>query len=182
MTHRSLTRPTASRSRHLLVALAISCLAAPVAAQPELEAINVASPLPGITTSGQISEGDLETIAGAGYVAVINLRSAEENGNWDARPRAEELGLAYHTIPIAGAGEVTPEAAAQLDQLLLELGASPERPVLVHCASSNRVGALFALREAASGADREAALELGRAAGLRSLEGRVEEILAADPD
>ena len=50
--------------------------------------------------------------------------------------------------------------------------------VLVHCASGNRVGALIAIGAAkAGGMAPEAALELGKAAGLTSAEPRVRELL-----
>ena len=51
--------------------------------------------------------------------------------------------------------------------------------VLLHCASGNRVGALLALAAVqVDGASPEAALTLGRAAGLKSLEPVVMERLA----
>jgi hypothetical protein len=51
---------------------------------------------------------------------------------------------------------------------------------LVHCASSNRVGAMIALRAAlVDGASADAALAEGRRWGLKSLEPQVRERLAA---
>jgi hypothetical protein len=53
----------------------------------------------------------------------------------------------------------------------------------VHCSSSNRVGAILALRAKANGADAEAALELGVANGLgSSLRPVVEQKLATGHD
>ena len=43
-------------------------------------------------------------------------------------------------------------------------------PVLVHCASGNRAGALLALVQARDGAPVDQALQLGRDAGMTSLE------------
>jgi hypothetical protein len=56
------------------------------------------------------------------------------------------------------------------------------KPVLLHCASSNRVGALLALRAKANGTDSAAALDLGVANGLGSLKGAVETKLANGHD
>jgi protein tyrosine phosphatase (PTP) superfamily phosphohydrolase (DUF442 family) len=45
--------------------------------------------------------------------------------------------------------------------------------VLVHCGSSNRVGAVFALRAKMNGANDEDALAFGKSAGMTSLESTV---------
>ena len=55
---------------------------------------------------------------------------------------------------------------------------SYDGPVLIHCASSNRVGALLALRESLRGASDEEALEFGKQAGMTRLEPLVKERLA----
>lgn len=53
-------------------------------------------------------------------------------------------------------------------------------PVLVHCASGNRVGGLLALMQARSGGmTTEQALEFGRKAGMVGTEARVRELLDA---
>ncbi|RZL90617.1 MAG: hypothetical protein EOP73_29195 [Variovorax sp.] len=53
-------------------------------------------------------------------------------------------------------------------------------PVLVHCASGNRVGGLLALMQARSGEmTTEQALEFGRSAGMTGTEARVRELLDA---
>ena len=49
--------------------------------------------------------------------------------------------------------------------------------MLLHCASGNRVGALLALAAAEDGASDDAALELGRRAGLGSQVPTVEQVL-----
>ncbi|PPU82009.1 hypothetical protein XpopCFBP1817_20380 [Xanthomonas populi] len=50
--------------------------------------------------------------------------------------------------------------------------------VLIHCASSNRVGALIALEKGrANGAPRDEAIAIGRAAGMTSLEPLVMRLL-----
>jgi len=69
----------------------------------------------------------------------------------------EELGMSYVPLPV-GREDITFETAKALDELL----ASYDEPVLVHCRSANRVGALLALRASANGADDKAAIEAGR--------------------
>ena len=88
----------------------------------------------------------------------------------------EAESLDYSPLPITGADAVSVENARKLGELL----ESFDGPVVVHCGSGNRVGALVALLEADRGASAEEALEAGRAAGLTRLEGLVKERLAAD--
>ena len=70
------------------------------------------------------------------------------------------------------------EIAELLAELDAALAAAEPGGVLVACGSANRVGAAFALRAVTvAGADPEAALELGRAAGMTGTEPRVRELL-----
>jgi protein tyrosine phosphatase (PTP) superfamily phosphohydrolase (DUF442 family) len=89
--------------------------------------------------------------------------------------------LRYVELPIAGASDLTRENVERLDRALRD--ALPAGPVLLHCASGNRVGALLALRETwLRGAEPEAALALGRAAGLAGLEAKTRELMTAAKD
>jgi uncharacterized protein (TIGR01244 family) len=140
---------------------------------PTAKLMNAAQPLPGITTAGQPDEASLNSLAAAGYVAVIDLRSDAEDRGFDEKSVVESLGMNYISIPVSGADGVSYDNAALLDQSLSGI----EGPVLVHCASSNRVGALLSLREKMHGASAEDALDLGLEAGLSSLRPVVEEQL-----
>ena len=135
--------------------------------------LNRADPLENLTPSGQPDARSLTALAESGYTAVIDLRGPQENRGIDERSLVEELGMTYFSLPVAGASGVTYENASMIDHLLSEI----EGPVLVHCGSGNRVGALLALREKLNGADNEAALAFGRKAGLRGLEPTVQKIL-----
>ncbi|HSG59527.1 MAG TPA: sulfur transferase domain-containing protein [Woeseiaceae bacterium] len=131
-------------------------------------------PVGGLTAAGQPDEAAFEAFAEAGYVAVVDMRAPDEDrGLEDEQGLVEALGLDYIAFPIASEEEIDFESAARLDALL----ESYDGPVLVHCASSNRVGALLALRESLRGADDDTALGYGRAAGLTRLEPRVKEVL-----
>jgi uncharacterized protein (TIGR01244 family) len=135
--------------------------------------------LEGITAAGQPSAAALEAAAKAGYRSVIDLRPLTEDHGFDEKATVEGLGMSYVNLPVAGAAGVTYAGASELDRLLATL----PKPVLLHCASSNRVGAMLALRAKANGADAEAALELGVANGLgSSLKPAVEQKLAAGHD
>jgi len=123
------------------------------------------TPSGGMTTSGQPDEAALRVFADSGYVAVIDLRRPGEDRGIDEESVVEELGMSYVPLPV-GREDITFETAKALDELL----ASNDEPVLVHCRSANRVGALLALRASANGADDKAAIEAGRRAGLTSAE------------
>jgi len=160
-----------------LLTTALLCLFAGSAAQAGGDERNFGLPAEGtpergITTAAQPSPEQLEALAKAGFTTVINLRTDAEM-SFDEGERVKSLGMDYHRIPIGSAGDVNEAAARQLDAYL----AQANGPVLVHCASSNRVGALFAVREHLIGADAESALAKGKAAGLASLEARAREVI-----
>ena len=127
-----------------------------------------------LITGGQPSVMDLEQLKSAGVTKVINLRTANEKVDYDEQAKAEALGFTYISLPIAGSDDVTSENAAQLDLLL-----QGNEKELLHCASGNRVGALLAIRaHEIEGKPVAESLELGRAAGMSSLEGTVESLIA----
>ena len=161
--------------RRTWAAFALFVAGAVLAQTPDVP--NRHDPLPGITTAGQPSAANLEAVAKAGYKAVIDLRAVAEERGFDERAAVERLGMTYVSLPIDGAAGVTFENAAELDRLLAEL----PKPVLLHCSSANRAGALLALRARRNGADSAAALALGVASGLSGLKPAVEKKLAEDP-
>jgi uncharacterized protein (TIGR01244 family) len=153
-------------------------IAAAVVQAQEAGIPNRAEPLQGITTSGQPTAQALSEIAKKGYTTVIDLRSADEDRGFDEAATVEGLGMSYISLPVSGAGGVSYENANALDKILAEI----DGPVLLHCASSNRVGALLALRARINGADSADALALGLDAGLSSLRPVVEDVLSTSPD
>ncbi len=132
-------------------------------------------PVNGITAAGQPDEAALQVFADAGYTAVIDMRGPGEDRGLDDEPAAvEALGMQYVAFPITGRDAIGFDKARELDALLEGI----DGPVLLHCGSGNRVGALLALRHSLQGADDEAALQLGKDSGLTSLEGVVRERLS----
>lgn len=141
----------------------------------EVVANGVVHPVDGLTAAGQPDEASFKVFADSGYVAVIDLRTAGEARGLDEPAVVEELGMDYVSLPITRDG-ISFESAKTLDNLIK----SYEGPVLVHCGSSNRVGALLALRASLDGADDAAAMDVGMKGGLTGLEGKVREVLATD--
>ena len=124
-------------------------------------------PRQNLFTAGQPSAQQLREAAANGVTTVIDLRRADEDRGYDEAALAEQLGLRYVRLPIAGAGDITVANARTLDRLLKQDGGK----TLLHCASSNRAGALLSLIEARiNGASVDDALKFGRDAGMTSLE------------
>ena len=135
------------------------------------------SPVAGITAAGQPDREAFEVFAASGYTTVIDMRGAGENRGLDEESTVAELGMQYIAFPITSAEAISFESAAKLEEMI----ANADGPVLVHCASSNRVGALLALRASLAGASDEDALAHGFAGGMTSLAGPVQEILHSKP-
>lgn len=119
-----------------------------------------------LASAGQPDAAAFVALARAGYAAVIDLRTATEDRGLDEPMVVEDLGMRYVSLPIDGGDAINFENAARLDELI----ASLDGPVVVHCSSGNRVGALLALRQSLTGADDETAIAAGKAAGLTRLE------------
>ena len=124
-------------------------------------------------STGQPSEESLSLARDAGFVAVLDMRTESEDRGFDEAAAVEALGMEYIQLPVAGAEGTTFENAAALDDIL----AGIDGPVLMHCASGNRVGALVALRESSNGASADDAIAAGKAAGMTRLEPVVREKL-----
>lgn len=131
-------------------------------------------PVDGISAAGQPDADAFKVFADRGYAAVIDLRAEHEPRGLDEQAVVEGLGMDYVLMPIVDAAAINFDNARRLDELLKQY----DGPVLIHCGSSNRVGALLALRESLNGADDASALQAGRDGGLTGLEGRVVEVLA----
>lgn len=127
---------------------------------------NGSCPLEGVATAGQPREEHLRQLADKGYKAVVDLRTAGEPRDYDEAVAAREAGLEYLNLPVAGPPE--DEMFDRFRQVMRDPG---KRPVLVHCGSANRVGALLipylVLDE---GQDPQEALNTAVSVGLRSRE------------
>jgi uncharacterized protein (TIGR01244 family) len=178
------SRPETMMRRYaVLLLMAVTSLAAadqhpagPV--KVDLEQVVAAGqvrPVNGITAAGQPDERAFSVFADSGYVVVIDMRTAEEDRGLDEPATVSALGMEYVPFPI-DRDDITLDKASEFDALL----AGYEGPVLVHCASSNRVGALFALREFLDSGDAARALEVGRDAGMTRLEKTVRKVLESE--
>jgi uncharacterized protein (TIGR01244 family) len=128
--------------------------------------------------AGQPGERDFDLLAGEGVKTVINLRTPGEMESlgFDERKTVEAKGMQYLHVPIA-TGEPGAEA---IEQLMTAIDRAQDAPVLIHCASSNRVGYVWAMyRATRHGLDVESAVVEGKAAGMKlpALEKRAREFI-----
>ena len=145
--------------------------------RPTLEAsgANEADILYGWVAAGQPSEARVEEVVATGAV-IISLRDQSEDP-FDEPALVDSLGGTFIRYATQSSDYDDPafrEAMYDLYDEQLDAG----NIVYLHCASSNRVGASWALYQAErKGVEAEAALQMGRDAGLTSLESRVREVL-----
>lgn len=140
----------------------------------EVNAVGNVQPVDGVTSSGQPDEQALKVFADSGYAAVIDLRGENESRGLDEAAVVESLGMSYIPLPISSSDAISFDNAAKLQRLI----DAQEGPVLVHCGSGNRVGALLALAAALDGADDDQAIDAGKEGGLTRLEPVVRERLS----
>jgi uncharacterized protein (TIGR01244 family) len=97
-----------------------------------------------VACGGATDTAALEGLKNDGFKAIINLRQASENGAnvEENRARATALGLKYIHIPFNGAA---PENKT-VDDFLATISDKANQPVYIHCASANRVGAVWLVK------------------------------------
>lgn len=129
----------------------------------------------GLISAGQPSPEQLKIAADAGVKTIVNLCMPGECG-WDEAATVKGLGMRYVAIPVGGAQDVTEANAGRLHEVVKD---AANYPMVIHCGSGNRVGALFAMKAFhEEGCDLEKAVEKGRLAGLTMLEPYVRQCLS----
>jgi uncharacterized protein (TIGR01244 family) len=125
------------------------------------------SPVPGVLVAGRIATGDIESLREAGIRHVVDLTPDEETPAFDEAAAVRAAGLGYSNLPLRGAADLTHANVVAFDALMRDA----RQPVLVHCASGNRVGAMAALRAAwIDGKPVDDAVAVGKEWGLAGLE------------
>lgn len=118
----------------------------------------------GIFLASQPSPDDFEQAKAGGVRTVVNLRHPSEI-DFDERALVASLGIAYHEPAWNGVDELTDDVLDRNRALLR----TAERPLLLHCASSNRVGAVWlAYRLLDEDAPIEQALAEAKEVGLKT--------------
>ena len=118
-----------------------------------------------VLLGGQPDRTALEELAFRGTAVVVDLRRVEEERGYDETALVAALELEYVWLGFGGADPLTDT----IFDAVRERIRAPERDVLVHCASSNRVGAVWlAARVLDQGVPWDTALAEARTVGLRS--------------
>ncbi|MGM0450498.1 MAG: fused DSP-PTPase phosphatase/NAD kinase-like protein [Pseudomonadota bacterium] len=134
---------------------------------------NYNRPAPFIGTGGELSDDAMPELQDMGFKTVVSLLTPDEGLNTE-RDAAGEAGLGFHGISVSGG----PPTEDQVDAFARIVSEQDNYPILLHCASGNRAGAMWALYRHHVGVPAEIAVEEGRAVGLKgSLEPAVRERL-----
>lgn len=172
--------------RNLSNAAALSILALTLVAstafaeQKDHGLMNAKRPQADVLFGGQPTEAQLEAMAADGLSFVLDLRAEGENRGFDEPAALESLDIPYLNLPVDGDRMAQPETFERFIEAMENL----DGPTLVHCASGNRVGALYyAYLVAGQGVDREEARASAKENGLRSsaLERAVDRYLDSRP-
>ena len=100
---------------------------------------NAAEPLPGLLTSGQPAPAHFEALWAQGVRTVIDLRDPMEPRPFDEPALVCGLGMTYVNVSVRQ-GELDD---AVMESALDAIRRSDDRPLLLHCASANRVGGVL---------------------------------------
>ena len=96
-------------------------------------------PLPDVAGAGQLDAAQVRDAAAAGVRTVIDLRPTYEPHGFDEAAAVREAGMDYVNIP------VTPDTLDDptFDKFLEVMRDPARRPILVKCATANRVGGML---------------------------------------
>ena len=100
---------------------------------------NPTCPVPGVATGGQITRNHLRGLSRSGFRTVLDLRGPDEPRGYGEAGEAKRAGLDYVLLPITGA---TLDDLA-FDKVRALMNDGKRHPVMVHCASGNRVGVVL---------------------------------------
>jgi len=118
----------------------------------------------GLAAAGVPSAEALASLKARGFKTVIDLRSVTEPGVAEEEATVRAQGLRYFHVPISP----STFSLADVEAVARVLDDAEAAPVLLHCTSSNRVGAVWAVIQVQKGVRLEAAEAEGRKFGLKS--------------
>jgi len=157
------------RTKLLIVVGAIAVLSATLSAQVtkgEIEGVRNFSRVDAtVGCAGAVDPAAMSALRKEGFVSVINLREASEQGAdiEGSRAAAEKAGLKYIHLPFS----VAKPDPAVVDRFLAAVAEKSNQPVFIHCGSANRVGGMWMIKRALQdGWPVEKAQAEGQAVGL----------------
>ena len=118
-----------------------------------------------VACGGETPTEAFPTLKAQGFTTVVNLRLGSEPGVADEAAAVEAAGLRYFHIPM------TPSAPEPdvVDRFLAVTSDPANSPIYIHCASANRVGAVWAVKRVVQdGWSREDAIAEAQGIGMKS--------------
>jgi uncharacterized protein (TIGR01244 family) len=115
-----------------------------------------------MATAGLLKNGAIPKLKALGFTSILDLRGPDE-GTASEKEAAESTGLRYFNIPVTDGLPTT----FQIIEFAHVVEDPANAPLLIHCGSANRVGAMWALYRALEGIPNETALEEARTIGLQ---------------
>lgn len=153
----------------LLILAGVLALAAAASADPAKESLPGATKYTRVDATvacgGATTPEAFPELRARGFAAIVNLREATEEGAniEEAKKAALAAGLRYLHIPLSGRNPT----AEPFDRFLEAMKDPANSPVYIHCASANRVGAVWlAKRVLLDGWTEERALAEAQTIGL----------------
>jgi uncharacterized protein (TIGR01244 family) len=150
-----------------LTLLALTLAAAASAQSSEIDTSglpNASVAKPGLVAAGRPSPEAVASLKARGFRTVIDLRTPSEPGFAEEKAAVEAQGLRYVNVPVAGGAF----SGKDVDAVKAALEQAQDGPILLHCASSNRVGAVWAVLRAREGLPVDEAMKEGARVGLTS--------------
>jgi len=118
-----------------------------------------------IYLAGQPSSEDLRLFKAQGIKTVISLRHTKEL-SWDEASAVQQSGMKFVHVPFGAAQQLNPEI---FDKVLKILRDQKQGPMVLHCGSANRVGAIwYAYRVLDGKLSPDAAKKEAQKVGLRT--------------
>lgn len=117
---------------------------------------------PYIGTGGMVKPDAFPTLKRLGFKTIINLNT-DQQGAVEEGKAAKKAGLAYVRIPVAARGPNT----AKVAEFSKYANDPSHYPILLHCLSANRAGAMWTLYRFRHGVPAKTAIEEGRTIGLK---------------
>jgi len=118
-----------------------------------------------VACGGETSQDAIAALGAHGFRTVVNLRQATEPGVSEEAAAVEAAGMRYVHLPM---NPTAPEFDTA-DQFLAAVADPAVQPVYIHCASANRVGAVWAIKRVVQdGWTREDAIAEAQGIGMKS--------------
>ncbi|HNO74013.1 MAG TPA: sulfur transferase domain-containing protein [Nitrosomonas mobilis] len=115
---------------------------------------------PNIATSGALDSSAIQELVKHGFRTVIDVR-AEQKSTDSERLAIKKTDMEYFNIPVTREGIDESQLAA-----FKEVLAQATSPILLHCSTGNRAGAMWTVYRLSEGIPADRAFKEGRAAGM----------------